>query len=576
VLDEYYIGMINQPALAFDNFITAEVTTMLFRKPGERHGVDLTAFNLQRNREVGLPGYTEFRKFCGLSPVNTWEDLLGSMSNDTVYRYAATLRTPHDIDLWSGGVSERSLPGSLLGPTFACIIATQFSAVRVGDRFWYELGNQPSSFTPAQLEEIRKTRLARVLCDNTDLIQTIQLYPLVLPDHEINPRVSCKSSIIPYVYLSQWAEPLNSHLPKTPTLVQPLPYGHTHTGSGNANKDGITVNEIAIHMLREALSSGVYAGQFAGPHRSPLYPHTGKVKPTPTRRPVVLSQEYIDNLNTHLIGAGFPGLNGLYNILTHVPNNLYKRTANSSDFFGDYAPYAPKQAAEYRTDMDEVVETAMHGPLNYKGNFSVNKFVPIEGPYGKFDLQDFVNLAEHLIKTSNELPQTNQIKDSDTINFDADSPNLFNNVGTANSRTISSSSTTNTLKKPATDRKVSNYRSRSRNGRSKRADNKEKNTDEELTDSSLVPLDLSNYSKPSRLDIFLPEYLVDHVESQASTQNNKTSEVVDQVITAEEKRAAEHKEIEADIQKAVEAMKNLEDSYKVLHDQIEATKKIVP
>lgn len=79
--------------------------------------------------------------------------------------------------------------------------------------------------------------------------------------------------------------------------------------------------------------------------------------------------------------AGFPGLNGLYNILTHVPNNLYKRTANSSDFFGDYAPYAPKQAAEYRTDMDEVVETAMHGPLNYKEKFAINKFVPIEVLY---------------------------------------------------------------------------------------------------------------------------------------------------------------------------------------------------
>lgn len=191
-------------------------------------------------------------------------------------------------------------------------------------------------------------------------------------------------------------------LKKTPTLVQPVPHGHPHASTGNPNKDGITVNEVAIHMLREALSSGVYAGQFTGPHRSPLYPHSGKIKPTPTRRPIVLSQEYIDTLNTHLIGAGifrlafvlyhnaflfstlgfcwsgFPGLNGLYNILTHVPNNLYKRTANSSDFFGDYAPYAPKQAAEYRTDMDEVVETAMHGPLNYKGKFFVNKFVAIE------------------------------------------------------------------------------------------------------------------------------------------------------------------------------------------------------
>ena len=84
--------MTNQPALAADDFITAEVTTMLFRKPGERHGVDLTAFNLQRNREVGLPSYTAFRKFCGLSPVETFDDLLGSMHNRTVRRYASVLR----------------------------------------------------------------------------------------------------------------------------------------------------------------------------------------------------------------------------------------------------------------------------------------------------------------------------------------------------------------------------------------------------------------------------------------------------------------------------------------------------
>ena len=74
------------------------------------------------------------------------------------------------------------------------------------------------------------------------------------------------------------------------------------------------------------------------------------------------------------ISIGFPGLTGLYNILSHIPNNLYKRTANVSDFFGDYAPYAPKLAAEYRTDMDQVVDTAIHGPLNYTENFSMNKF----------------------------------------------------------------------------------------------------------------------------------------------------------------------------------------------------------
>ena len=56
-----------------------------------------------------------------------------------------------DVDLWSGGVSEKPLPGSMIGPTFACVIATQMSYIRSGDRFWYELPNQPSSFTPGTI-----------------------------------------------------------------------------------------------------------------------------------------------------------------------------------------------------------------------------------------------------------------------------------------------------------------------------------------------------------------------------------------------------------------------------------------
>lgn len=85
-----------------------------------------------------------------------------------------------------------------------------------------------------------------------------------------------------------------------------MPYGdHSPHGSGPGDKNGVSVNEHAISQLREALSAtGIYANQFTGPHRAPLYPHHGKVKPTPTRRPIVLSQEYIDTLNTQLVGAG--------------------------------------------------------------------------------------------------------------------------------------------------------------------------------------------------------------------------------------------------------------------------------
>lgn len=69
------------------------------------------------------------------------------------YRYLSfffTFRSPFDIDLWSGGVSERPAQGSVVGPTFGCIIAQQFSLLKRGDRFWYELPEQPSSFTPGK------------------------------------------------------------------------------------------------------------------------------------------------------------------------------------------------------------------------------------------------------------------------------------------------------------------------------------------------------------------------------------------------------------------------------------------
>ncbi|KAL7306502.1 hypothetical protein TKK_0001201 [Trichogramma kaykai] len=206
VFDEYFMGLMNQVAQAMDDSITQEVTNHLFKKVGAKHGMDLVSLNMQRGREFGIPGYMEFRKLCGLPWSDSFEDLFGSMPNETVRRYMSIFEHPADVDLWSGGVSERPLPESMLGPTFACIIATQFSNTRRGDRFWYELPNQPSSFTPAQLREIRKTKLARVICDNTDLIDTIQVYPMVLPDHEINPRVPCKSGVLPSIDLSKWAE----------------------------------------------------------------------------------------------------------------------------------------------------------------------------------------------------------------------------------------------------------------------------------------------------------------------------------------------------------------------------------
>lgn len=66
-------------------------------------------------------------------------------------------RHPDDIDLFSGGISEKIPAGAATGPTFACIIATQFKNIKVGDRFWYENYHPSTGFTPSKK---RKTILS--------------------------------------------------------------------------------------------------------------------------------------------------------------------------------------------------------------------------------------------------------------------------------------------------------------------------------------------------------------------------------------------------------------------------------
>ena len=71
------------------------------------------------------------------------------------------------------------ISGAPVGSTFLCLIGDQFAKLKKGDRFFYDLGSgQSGYFKPDQLEEIRKTSLARIICDNVEGIEEIQ--PLAL------------------------------------------------------------------------------------------------------------------------------------------------------------------------------------------------------------------------------------------------------------------------------------------------------------------------------------------------------------------------------------------------------------
>ncbi|KAH3737626.1 hypothetical protein DPMN_044219 [Dreissena polymorpha] len=153
-------GLTIAPSEKVDKELTEQVTRHLFEQaPG--FGGDLAAINIQRARDHGIPGYQAWRRFCGLS---------GNFSHEASVQAQLLLiySDPEDIDLFTGGVSERPVAGGMLGPTFACIIGQQFRSLKKGDRFYYE-NSGVVGFTVQQLNQIRTQTLAKVICRNTDI-----------------------------------------------------------------------------------------------------------------------------------------------------------------------------------------------------------------------------------------------------------------------------------------------------------------------------------------------------------------------------------------------------------------------
>lgn len=111
-------------------------------------------------------------------------------------------RSVHDIDLFTGGLAEAPLKGAIVGPTFTCLLATQFHYLKKGDRHWYENDLPPSSFTKDQLTEIRKSSLARILCDNGDDIAYVQPSSMVISDTYLNSIQYCSN--IAELDLTKW------------------------------------------------------------------------------------------------------------------------------------------------------------------------------------------------------------------------------------------------------------------------------------------------------------------------------------------------------------------------------------
>ena len=185
----------------FDTNVISSVHEQLFTS-NFRFGLDLISLNIQRGRDHGIPTYVNMLRSCTDIRVTRWSDLNQLMEPSAVNQLRSVYANVRDIDLFVGGLSERRARGAQVGPTFQCLIGQQFVEVRYGDRFFYDVGNMEHSFTEPQLDEIRKTSWARMMCDTLgpefgDDFSRVQ--PLGFVESSVRPNgvASCNTEAIP-------------------------------------------------------------------------------------------------------------------------------------------------------------------------------------------------------------------------------------------------------------------------------------------------------------------------------------------------------------------------------------------
>jgi hypothetical protein len=139
----------------------------------------LTAINIQRGRDHGLPGFNMFRDNYDLPPYTEWSQI---NPDPVVWQsLARTYETIDDCDIYVCGLAEVPYNSmSNVGQTFHAIIKAQYHLIRDSDPFWYEADGY---LTADEEAEVRKTTLAELISRNTGLASNeIQCLAMSLPD----------------------------------------------------------------------------------------------------------------------------------------------------------------------------------------------------------------------------------------------------------------------------------------------------------------------------------------------------------------------------------------------------------
>ncbi|XP_065217252.1 peroxidase-like [Planococcus citri] len=173
-LDKILIGLITQPLRNFNRFYTKALTNEFFKQLNHnKYGADLAAIDILRSRDCGIQPYIYFSILAGYPIAKDFQDLSDRIEPKLIEQLRKTYKSVADIDAIVGVMLEAPFGDSLVGKTLHYVIAEQFRRYKFGDSFFYSFEGR-GQFTPGQLETIRSSSLAFLICYGSDNIQHVQ------------------------------------------------------------------------------------------------------------------------------------------------------------------------------------------------------------------------------------------------------------------------------------------------------------------------------------------------------------------------------------------------------------------
>ncbi|KJH50717.1 animal hem peroxidase [Dictyocaulus viviparus] len=243
--DSILLGFLISSSMATDRHVSDALRNFLFSTRGDsQSGLDLASINIMRGRDHGVPSYTTHRDMCGLDRPLSFNGLPDEMSSSAIEALSSVYESVDDIDLFSGITSETPMPGAMVGPTAACIIAEQFSRLKKCDRFYYE-NDGPQRFSLDQLQQIRQVTLSSLICENQDWISRVQPQSFSLPDKHLNMPIDCHD--FHHVDLSKWSDKNECDVPNYGALAVGESSRIAPCTSCTCTHDGLRCRAIVIH-----------------------------------------------------------------------------------------------------------------------------------------------------------------------------------------------------------------------------------------------------------------------------------------------------------------------------------------